>query len=72
MSSNLVIFVYFIVLNNFYQNHLKFDIINKFNYFLLLKIPQIKKIILTVDFKNFHFLSINILLLKFICKKNKY
>lgn len=48
----------------FFYNHLKMDIINKFNYPLFLKIPRLKKIILVFNTSNFNLLLLNLMLLK--------
>ena len=58
------------MLKLFYQNNLKYDIINKFCYFSISKIPKLKKLILIFNSENFNSFLVKSILLKFICKKN--
>jgi len=55
---------------NFCQNHLRFDSINRFYFFDLRKIPKVKKIILLFNSEYFNILSVNLLLLRIICKQH--
>ncbi len=60
------------LLKYFYRDQLRLDIMNKFNYFLLLKIPQIKKIIILFKFADFKSFFLNVLVIKFIGVSNYY
>lgn len=55
-------------LNYFYNKNLKFDLINKFHYANLKKLPKLKKIILNLNCKttNLKTLGINLLALELI------
>lgn len=58
------------MINCFYTNILKFDLINKFNYYSLFKIPKIIKFNLIFKSKNFKNLLISLVILKIISNKN--
>lgn len=58
--------------NQYYNNIIKYDLVNKFSYKNLKTIPELKKIVLTFNCKNFEIkqLSSALLALKFITNKN--
>lgn len=58
------------MINYFYTNVLKFDLINKFNYYFLFKIPKIIKFNLIFKSKNFKDLLVSLIVLKIISNKN--
>ena len=61
------------MLNYFYQNIIKYDLLNKFKYFVLKNIPKIVKMVLNFNLKNFRLKEITnfLLILELITfKKN--
>lgn len=59
-------------LEDFYTKNLKFDLINKFFYKNVKKLPKLKKIVLNFGCKttNIKTIATNLLALEFICGKN--